>query len=424
MSKEVAVILKAYDQTAAAFKSAEKQIDRFVKGAEKTTKALVGIFAVDRLGAFLKKSAQMAAEADEESSRTMKHLTDAFDDAQIAIGKAILGNRGIVFGLETLADALSLFAVAIERPVDAIKAIFTNLWNSTGWVIGKLLEGIGALTGSKDLQNIGGAMADNATLRMAGSGNAVENLISGTRGRSRGLEKNRGPVGSERESALNVQPRVWRDWSDKYNKHDYGLVTEEEFEENLRQTLNVLGDRLPKLLEDMQIFEDLKLQFKEQVAGVFGDAISQGIEAALMSGNVGLAFKALSGALVGGFGVALEQFGQASLAAAILQEGILNSLMNLIPGGAIGRSIAMIALGKTLQIAAKKAFGPKDNYSSASASTASSLSSNAAAYNDRGTLTIYLPDDAIVRASDPAIQDLIAQAIRYGAGRNLVFRPA
>lgn len=101
----------------------------------------------------------------------------------------------------------------------------------------------------------------------------------------------------------------------------------------------------------------LEKSFAENIAGAITGGIVAGIEQGIASGSIGEGFKALTGALLSGLGSSMIEFGVASLNLAVLMEGLLSSLSNLLPGGAIAKAVAMIALGAALKGVASRAFG-------------------------------------------------------------------
>lgn len=417
---EVSVTLKAYDQTAAAFKSAEKGLDRLVRSAQKVGAVLGGVFVAGQLGKFVKESMRLAAEADAGVGKSFQNLSEQFQAAQVAIGTALLGNKGVVFALETASDALRLFAKAIESPAAAIKAVFTNLWNSTGWIIGKLAAGIGALTNNTKLQRIGEAMEDRAVIAMAGPGSISELLGPAPRGKGTAAKRDRrvesnaeyGPAGQYLTANV-TQVRSFVDW-------DRFLPTADEIAGQLDQALGDRSQGIGRALAEMAFWTDLREAFATQVSYALVDAFTGGIEAAIASGSIGEGFKALSATLLSGLGSAMIEFGTASLLASTLMDKIKTGLMSFLPGGAIAASLAMIGIGAALKGVASRAFGGMGNrgggVSGSLASTPDTM--------PREQLVVYLDRDGYARADSPEFQEFIAQVIARGASRNVVFRPA
>jgi hypothetical protein len=86
----------------------------------------------------------------------------------------------------------------------------------------------------------------------------------------------------------------------------------------------------------------------DQIGTVLGESLANGITAAVQSGSISEGFKELGRTMVGGLGAMVRDFGIQSLKVALLTEGFLKSLANLIPGGAIVSATAMIALGSAM----------------------------------------------------------------------------
>jgi hypothetical protein len=117
------------------------------------------------------------------------------------------------------------------------------------------------------------------------------------------------------------------------------------------------GARSAIALEADNIANDLRGTFAESISSGIIDGISAGFERAFATGKIGEGFKALGGTMLAGLGSAMIQFGKAGLSAALLMDGFLKSLSNMLPGGAVAKAVAMIALGGTLRGVASAAFG-------------------------------------------------------------------
>jgi len=97
--------------------------------------------------------------------------------------------------------------------------------------------------------------------------------------------------------------------------------------------------------------------FQQNVGGALVAGISMGIEQAVASGSIGEGFKALGSMLLAGLGDAMIRFGTTTAAFAQFMATIMESLSNLMPGGALAASIAMIAFGSALKGVARGMFG-------------------------------------------------------------------
>jgi tRNA A-37 threonylcarbamoyl transferase component Bud32 len=97
--------------------------------------------------------------------------------------------------------------------------------------------------------------------------------------------------------------------------------------------------------------------FQQNVGGALVAGISMGIEQAVASGSIGEGFRALGSMLLAGLGDAMIRFGTTTAAFAQFMATIMESLSNLMPGGALAASIAMIAFGSALKGVARGMFG-------------------------------------------------------------------
>ena len=84
------------------------------------------------------------------------------------------------------------------------------------------------------------------------------------------------------------------------------------------------------------------------IGTTFADSIANGITAAVQTGSIGAGFKELGRTLIGGLGAMIRDFGIQALAASSLMQSLKTSLIAFLPGGAIGASVAMIALGSAM----------------------------------------------------------------------------
>lgn len=111
-----------------------------------------------------------------------------------------------------------------------------------------------------------------------------------------------------------------------------------------------------QIAEALRITE-LQNDLATGIAGAITGGIVAGISQAIASGDIGAGFGALAGALLAGLGSAMVEFGTASLLAAGLMDAIKTALASFLPGGAIGASLAMIAIGSALGGVAQRSFG-------------------------------------------------------------------
>jgi hypothetical protein len=97
--------------------------------------------------------------------------------------------------------------------------------------------------------------------------------------------------------------------------------------------------------------------FAQSIVNSLGDGIASGFAALTApGGNIGKAFNAFTGMMLGGIGDAMIRFGVAGLGFAKLQEKIMTMLSSLNPKGAIAASLLMIAAGGALKGAAAGMF--------------------------------------------------------------------
>lgn len=107
----------------------------------------------------------------------------------------------------------------------------------------------------------------------------------------------------------------------------------------------------------VDLANNIQQTFQQNVGGALVAGISMGIEQAVASGNIGEGFKALGSMLLAGLGDAMIRFGTTTAAFAQFMATIMESLSNLMPGGALAASIAMIAFGSALKGVARGMFG-------------------------------------------------------------------
>lgn len=107
----------------------------------------------------------------------------------------------------------------------------------------------------------------------------------------------------------------------------------------------------------VDLANNIEQTFQQNVGGALVAGISMGIEQAVASGNIGEGFRALGSMLLAGLGDAMIRFGTTTAAFAQFMATIMESLSNLMPGGALAASIAMIAFGSALKGVARGMFG-------------------------------------------------------------------
>jgi hypothetical protein len=436
----VQVTISAVDKSAAAFKAAERNMDRLVMGAKKVGGALAGIFVVGRLGSFMKQSAQAAAEVDRESKKILDNLTKQFEDAQIAIGKAVLGNDGIKAALEVGADALKVFAAAIADPVGTVKDLFTDLWNSLRFTTGRVAALIGNLVsklpgeggqGGAMLRAWGDSLADDAVMGMAASGQGRGGLGgrigrgSAPRGRPRGPSDGRKALDRlNQQLDMTVGTSTWlQAFDDDRLRVSVPLELIPPDPEYLTNFANELTD----VIATDDSWAPVREALADGIMHSVVDGFAAGIEMAIATGSFGDGFKSLTGVMLQGLGSSLMAFGQASLAASIVIQKIKNSLMALNPVAGIAASIGLIAIGATLRGAAQRIFGSMGSTQAFGAAISGRNASLAGGPLDLGGETpvpIILPRDAYLKADDPTFQAFLVEAFRRAAGRNVVFRYA
>jgi hypothetical protein len=177
-----------------------------------------------------------------------------------------------------------------------------------------------------------------------------------------------------------------------------------------------------ELAQQSSVWAPFVAGLSQGMATALSTGIGAGFDTLFATGNIGAAFRDLAGAMVSGFGNAIAQFGEAALAAAILQQGILKSLAALIPGGAIVSAIAMIALGKALAAAGQKAFGGGVPRGAGSVGSVGTYSAGTSADVNRSTVVIELPRKGYVDPRDPYFQQFLVETMALAQGRRLEFR--
>ena len=190
-------------------------------------------------------------------------------------------------------------------------------------------------------------------------------------------------------------------------------------------------------LADAARWDEARDVLANGIAAALTAGITSGFEQAFASGSIGEGFAALSGALLGGLGDAMMQFGAATLISATLMEKIKAALASFLPGGAITASLAMIAIGAALKAAggaAGKAFGGKGgrgggagggpaafgdrtgSVAIGSGQTASVREGAAAKASPNGALVV---NATIIGPDDPKAQRGVVELINNAHRRNL-----
>jgi hypothetical protein len=121
------------------------------------------------------------------------------------------------------------------------------------------------------------------------------------------------------------------------------------------QATGIVLDSSNKAAQDMA--NQMRTTFQDSVGAALVGGIVAGIEQAVASGSIGEGFRALGSMMLAGLGDAMIRFGMASEAFAGLMQTIMTSLGNLLPGGALAASIAMIGIGAALKGTARGMFG-------------------------------------------------------------------
>ena len=98
-------------------------------------------------------------------------------------------------------------------------------------------------------------------------------------------------------------------------------------------------------------------RFGEAIGNTLVDSLANGIEQAVASERLGEGFKALGATLLAGLGDAMMSFGKASAVFATFMDDIMKAFSNLLPGGALAKSLALIGIGAALKGAARGMFG-------------------------------------------------------------------
>jgi hypothetical protein len=107
----------------------------------------------------------------------------------------------------------------------------------------------------------------------------------------------------------------------------------------------------------VDLANNIQATFQQNIQAALIGGISMGIEQAVASGSIGEGFRALGSMLLAGLGDAMIRFGTTTAAFAQFMGAIMESLSNLMPGGALAASIAMIAFGSALKGVARGMFG-------------------------------------------------------------------
>ena len=174
------------------------------------------------------------------------------------------------------------------------------------------------------------------------------------------------------------------------------------------------------------------------VGSTIVDSFANGITAAVQTGSISDGFKELGRTLIGGLGAQVRDFGIQSLKIGTLMEGLFKSLAGFIPGGTIGASVALIALGSAMVglagRGARSSFGRTNSGIDRGATSSSTII-------ERGTIglpsSIYgggatsagptgqvasamqpvYVNATIIGPNDPSAQRQIAELVRKSAAR-------
>jgi hypothetical protein len=166
-----------------------------------------------------------------------------------------------------------------------------------------------------------------------------------------------------------------------------------------------LGEMIATQVEQMMAAMTPALDLAAGFGFTLADALGNGITAAAQSGSIGAGFRELGKTMIGGLGAQIRDFGVKSLMASQLMAALQRNLASFIPGGAIGASLAMIALGSTMVglagRGARASFGTTNTGIDRGAATSGT-------YTERGTLS--LPSSLYGGASAPTPSGAIASA--------------
>jgi hypothetical protein len=138
-----------------------------------------------------------------------------------------------------------------------------------------------------------------------------------------------------------------------------------------------------------ELGEGIRQTFQENIGAALVGGVVAGIEQAVASGSISEGFQALGSMMLAGLGDAMIRFGTASAAFAGFMDSILTSLANLLPGGALASSLAMIAMGAALKGVARGMFGGQRGGSAGSISSIGGAGGGAFASNLPTTQLIF-----------------------------------
>jgi hypothetical protein len=118
-----------------------------------TTKALAVMTEIMNAGSVV---AGGYAERLESGAGQQERLNNRMDEAKVAFGAAIQPLRVFtVQGLTVLVDVLGRVGLAVGRVVNAVGVLLVGSFQIARGVVGGLVEGLGKLTGNKDLEEWG-----------------------------------------------------------------------------------------------------------------------------------------------------------------------------------------------------------------------------------------------------------------------------
>jgi hypothetical protein len=413
MSEVVRVIIQAKDEASAAIRATAKEIQGLGSKVAAFGKLSLGVFAAGRLEGLLRNSMKMAVANDRSLQESMQRLTTSFENAQISIGRAILGNRGIVWSIEQIAVALTNLGNSMNHPMESLEKLMLRM--------AKVFPGVLMGQGFRDVLTGRIAEIDAA---VAGMDRWSRMMHRGTTDQPKPKPMRIGRIAKD----LDIQgPEAFGSFAWADNQTRAFIPSSDDLAKALERSLADLSLEIPAILKRMKIMEEISAAFGQQVAQSFATAFGDGVAGFLESGSIEDGFKSLAGSLLSGLGGAMVQFGEAALMQSTLMVALMNALGKLNPAAGIGISLAMIAAGKTLQAVAGKAFGNMGSRSVgyAVSGTRSTLGGGVEAFGERGTVVIEYPKSSggFANVKDPFFQELINQALAQGQGRRLVFRP-
>lgn len=344
--------------------------------------------AIDRMNAALHRTSQAIRDIEE---------ADAAASKKSGFASALLGAAAWVPGLESLATSLLKTATGIRAVASAYAAL------SAHGAADDFLIGLwGRLPDPIKEAEKASADAERIRRRQAEIANARDMSLPAQWDRNQAFTQQSVQINllaqayAQLNATASQTPAIMDGIAAAMDGIEQGLV---DANAGFIQSLELSR----QLMEDMQ---NIFLQGFMDLATGLAEALGSG-------GSFGdVLLRALGGLF--------QQMGQALIAYGIAMLKLLPALLNPFTSGAaaIAAGAALVAIGAALTKIATKS-GPSGHAASGGVS-AGGYARDQQQVAAMGTVTVKM-GDGFIRASDPAFQEFLAEVIKQGKGRNVVF---